>query len=301
MDCTYCIVPKVRPNLLSRPVDQVVEEVRRLVGSGHREIVLTGIHLGLFGVDLPHAGRDRVDLASLVRQILTVEGEFRIRLSSLEAAEITSQLLDLMADYPQRICSHLHIPLQSGSDSILSRMRRRWTAGQFAARCEEIRRRLEEPALTTDVIVGFPGESDADFEASCRVVRDLQFSRVHIFRFSPREGTLAAALPDQLPPPVKQHRAEAMAEIDREASLPVQPEAARPASERGRRIPVGRASGDSQRHGRPVRDRAISGRQGASGADRSRDCRSRSRGWGRSPPGYSGRRANGSPPEAPPA
>jgi threonylcarbamoyladenosine tRNA methylthiotransferase MtaB len=219
MECTYCIVPKVRPNLTSRPVQHVVDEVRRLVDAGHREIVLTGIHLGFYGVDLPRNGHPRVGLAQMVRQVLQIDGDFRVRLSSLEAAEITPDLLDLMADLPERICPHLHIPLQSGSDSVLSRMRRRWTIGQFAAQCEAIRRRVDEPALTTDVIVGFPGESETDFEASCRVVREVGFSRVHVFRFSAREGTLAAALPDQVTPPVKQRRAEVMSEIDRQLRL----------------------------------------------------------------------------------
>jgi len=219
MDCAYCIVPKVRPTLLSRPADQVVEEVRRLVEAGHREVVLTGIHLGFYGVDLRPSGNGRTDLASLVRRILSVEGEFRVRLSSLEAAEVRPELLEMMAEHADRICPHLHIPLQSGSDAVLARMRRRWTAREFLARCAEIRRRLDEPAITTDVIVGFPGESEADFEASCRVVREAEFSRVHVFRFSAREGTEAAGLPQQLPPPVKRRRAEALVAIGRELRL----------------------------------------------------------------------------------
>jgi threonylcarbamoyladenosine tRNA methylthiotransferase MtaB len=219
MGCAYCIVPKVRPTLLSRPVEQVVEEVRRLVEAGHCEVVLTGIHLGFYGAEFPHSGNGRTDLAALGRRILSVQGEFRVRLSSLEAAEVGPDLLDLMAAHPDRICPHLHIPLQSGSDGVLARMRRRWTVRQFVARCDEIRRRLDEPALTTDVIVGFPGESEADFEASCRVVREVGFSRVHVFRFSAREGTEAAGLPDQLPPPVKRRRAEALVAIARELRL----------------------------------------------------------------------------------
>ncbi len=219
MDCAYCIVPKVRPTLLSRPADQVADEVCRLVEAGHREVVLTGIHLGFYGADLPRSGDGRTDLAALVRRILSVQGEFRVRLSSLEAAEVGPELLELMAAHPDRICPHLHIPLQSGSDAVLSRMRRRWTVRQFIAQCDEIRRRLDEPALTTDVIVGFPGESEADFEASCRVVREVGFSRVHVFRFSARAGTEAAGLADQLPPPVKRRRADALVAIARQLRL----------------------------------------------------------------------------------
>jgi len=219
MDCAYCIVPKVRPTLVSRPADQVVEEVRRLVDAGHREVVLTGVHLGFYGVDLPHSGSDRTDLAALVRRIVSIEGEFRVRLSSLEAAEVEPELLSLMASHPDRICPHFHLPLQSGSDAVLARMRRRLTVSQFLARCGEIRRHLDEPAITTDVIVGFPGEGEPDFEASCRVVREAGFSRVHVFRFSARGGTEAATLPDQVPPPIKRRRAGSLVAIGRRLRL----------------------------------------------------------------------------------
>lgn len=216
MGCSYCIIPKVRPILVSRPVAEVLDEIGRLVESGHREIVLTGIHLGWYGAGESGEGGAATSLAALVRQILTLDGDFRVRLSSLEAAEVSPALLDLMAEAPDRLCPHLHIPLQSGSDDVLKRMRRRWTVKHFVARCEEIRRMLDEPALTTDVIVGFPGETEADFASTCRVVKEVGFSKVHVFRFSAREGTLAASMPGQLPPPVKQERAEALAAIARQ-------------------------------------------------------------------------------------
>ncbi len=215
MACSYCIVPKVRPVLVSRPAPDILDEIRRLVDSGHREIVLTGIHLGCYGAGLADTGGPASDLATLLRQILEVEGDFRVRLSSLEAAEVTPDLLGLMAENSDRICPHLHVPLQSGSDGVLQRMRRRWNVGQFAARCQQIRDALDEPALTTDVIVGFPGETEADFASSCRVVQEVGFSKIHVFRYSAREGTPAALMPGQLPPPVKQERAEALAEIAR--------------------------------------------------------------------------------------
>jgi threonylcarbamoyladenosine tRNA methylthiotransferase MtaB len=209
----------VRPTLLSRPPDQVVAEVRRLVDAGHREVVLTGIHLGFYGVDLPQPSDGRVDLAALVRRILSIGGEFRVRLSSLEAAEAGPELLALMAEHAERLCPHFHIPLQSGSNVVLARMRRRWTAEEFLGQCAEIRRQIDEPALTSDVIVGFPGETEADFESTCRVVREARFSRIHVFRYSAREGTEAAGLPDQVPPPVKRRRAEALLAIGRELRL----------------------------------------------------------------------------------
>jgi threonylcarbamoyladenosine tRNA methylthiotransferase MtaB len=241
MDCSYCIVPRVRPVLWSRPVAEVLAEVRRLVDHGHLEIVLTGIHLGHYGQgmgggwrvaggtggrvaagvaprDMDERRGEKVEgrsLADLVRRILTLEGRFRVRLSSLDAAEVSPGLLALMADHPDRVCPHLHVPLQSGSDAVLGRMRRQYTSGQFLERCGEIRRSLDQPALTTDAIVGFPGETEADFEATCRVVEEGGFSKLHVFRFSAREGTPAATMPDQVPGPVKQRRAAALAALGR--------------------------------------------------------------------------------------
>ncbi len=216
LDCSYCIIPKVRPVLISRPIPEVLDEIRRLVDRGHREIVLTGIHLGCYGAEIPASEGPRLDLVALLRAVVGLEGEFRVRLSSLEAAEIDVALLHLMADFPERICFHLHVPLQSGSNAVLKRMRRRYTAEQFLAQCDRIRSVLGEPALTTDVIVGFPGETDDDFEATCRAVRHARFAKIHVFRFSPREGTLAATMPDQVPPPLKQRRAAELAGIGRQ-------------------------------------------------------------------------------------
>jgi threonylcarbamoyladenosine tRNA methylthiotransferase MtaB len=222
MECSYCIIPAVRPVLRSRPADEVLAEVARLAAAGHREIVLTGIHLGHYGVDLagdppaPAETRDRaVDLACLIERVLRLEGEFRVRLSSLEAAEVTPRLIGLMADQPGRLCPHLHLSLQSGSDAVLRRMRRRYNGRQFAEKCCQIRESLDTPSLTTDAIVGFPGESETDFEATCRLVEEAGFSKVHVFRFSPRHGTPAASLPDQVPGLDKQRRAAVLNELAR--------------------------------------------------------------------------------------
>lgn len=215
MRCSYCIIPAVRPTLSSRPADEVLDEIRRLVDRGYREIVLTGIHLGHYGVDLA-AGRSeggRVDLAHLVGRILELSGDFRLRISSIEAVEVTPELIAMMAGQPDRVCPHLHVSMQSGSDAVLARMGRRWASGRFVERCRAIQESLDEPALTTDVIVGFPGESERDFEATCRVVEEIGFSKVHVFRFSPRQGTPAAEMADPVPDQVKRRRAAALAEV----------------------------------------------------------------------------------------
>jgi threonylcarbamoyladenosine tRNA methylthiotransferase MtaB len=260
-ECSYCIIPKVRPVLSSRPAQEVLEEIQNLCHAGYREIVLTGIHLGYYGADQtsrldggvvplapgatewsagdelgvrevgdrnahsaaltlgPPASRERggqrVELADLVEQILRLEGDFRIRLSSIEAAEVTPRLIALMAEHPQRICPHLHLPLQSGSDQILNQMRRRYDSGQFRETCRAVARRIPGLAVTTDVIVGFPGESEFDFQATCRVVEEVRLARIHVFRYSPREGTIAAGLSEQVPEPVKQRRAADLTRIGR--------------------------------------------------------------------------------------
>ncbi len=206
MRCTYCIVPRVRPHLVSRPSDEVLEEARRLIAYGHREIVLTGVHLGDYG-------HDGFSLARLVRRMVELDGEFRVRLSSIEAGEVTPELIGLMAGHSDRICPHLHIPLQSGSDAVLERMNRRRPVQWFVDRCREIRGQLDQPALTTDVIVGFPGETEADFAATCRVVEEVGFAKAHIFRFSPRQGTPAATMPRQVTNRIAQRRATELGEL----------------------------------------------------------------------------------------
>ena len=214
MGCAYCIVPHGRPRLESRDPADVLDEVRRLVAGGYREIVLTGIHLGHYGAD--PASQDHcpgLDLASLVQRVLLLEGEFRIRLSSIEAAEVTPRLLRLMRDHPQRFCPHLHLPLQSGSDAVLARMRRRYTRRRFVQQCYVAREQVPDLVITTDAMVGFPGESEADFEATCRVVEEMGFAKVHVFRFSPRPGTPAADMSDQVPEHVKRRRAEQLGSL----------------------------------------------------------------------------------------
>jgi threonylcarbamoyladenosine tRNA methylthiotransferase MtaB len=217
LNCSFCIIPRVRPVLRSRSVEEICEEVRRLIAGGYREIVLTGIHLGHYGIDLSR-GKQRVQwrrLWHLLDAIGELPGEFRIRLSSLEAAEVRDDLVRAVADNP-RICPHLHPCLQSGSDRILALMKRRYRSAGFVERCSRLRRALDCPAFTTDVIVGFPGETDADFAATCRVVREVGFVKIHVFPFSPRRGTPAAGYPDTVPPSLVRERRERLAETERE-------------------------------------------------------------------------------------
>jgi threonylcarbamoyladenosine tRNA methylthiotransferase MtaB len=221
LKCSYCIIPHVRPRLTSRPVAHILDEIRRLRDNGYREMVLTGIHLGHFGIDW-NWGKPKdqwIRLADLLREILQLEGDFRIRLSSIEATEVTRELLEVMRDFPDRVCPHLHICLQSGSDRILRAMRRRWGARRFLDRCHLAQEMLDEPCLTTDVIVGYPGETDEDFAATCRVAREVGFAKMHIFPFSARRQTPAASLPDQVPGDVKQARGRELAELERELRL----------------------------------------------------------------------------------
>ena len=214
--CSFCIIPHVRPELTSRPAEHIVDEVRRLLANGYREVILTGIHLGHYGVDF-NAGRPKSEwlrLSHLLERLARLDGEFRIRLSSIEATEVTRELIDVMAAHPERICPHLHISLQSGSDRILRRMRRRWGSQRFVDRCGLVQEKLDRPAFTTDVIVGFPGETDADFDETCRVVETVGFSKLHIFPFSPRRSTPAADMPDQVPKRVKQSRAQHLSGLE---------------------------------------------------------------------------------------
>jgi threonylcarbamoyladenosine tRNA methylthiotransferase MtaB len=207
LNCSFCIIPKVRGTAVSRPLESAVEEARRLAGNGYKEIVLTGVHLGSYGKDL--AGRSL--LADLVERMLSIDGMARVRLSSIEANEISDPLVSLMAAEP-RLCPHLHVPLQSGDDAILRSMRRRYNSSQFRAACERVAERVPDPSFTTDVIVGFPGETERCFENTIELCRTIGFSRIHIFPYSRRRGTDAALLPD-LPARVKKERLHRLEEL----------------------------------------------------------------------------------------
>ncbi len=205
--CTFCIVTVARGEGRSRPGDQVVTEVRELVALGYREAVLSGVHLGSYG----HDRDDRSGLGNLVRRLLDETDIARLRLSSLEPWDLDAEFFDLFAD--PHLLPHLHLPLQSGCDATLRRMARRTTRVEFASLVAAARRAIPDLAVSTDVMVGFPGENDAEFERSIEFVEEIAFSRLHVFRFSPREGTRAAEMPDQIPAQVRERRSRRMHEL----------------------------------------------------------------------------------------
>lgn len=216
--CSYCIIPHVRPELTSRPLQDIVDEVIRLTEAGHREVVLTGIHLGHYGVDW-NRNKPREEwtrLSDLLRQLCLLPGDFRIRLSSIEATEVTRRLIDVMTEFPNRVAPHVHLCLQAGSDSVLRRMRRRWGTRMFLDRCRLLNEALHQPAITTDVIAGFPGETEAEFEQTLDTCRAAGFSKIHAFPFSARRGTPAADMPGQLPGDVKADRVNRLTELETE-------------------------------------------------------------------------------------
>lgn len=209
--CTYCLVPYARGPVRSREPVAVLREARRLLTTGFRELVLTGTHIGLYGSDL----EPPVNLAELIARILELPGLTRLRLSSIEPKEVTPALVDLMAQ-DRRFCPHLHIPLQSGADEILCRMGRRYTTAEYEALVTFLRERIPDVAITTDVMVGFPGETDEAFESTVTFVRRVGFAGLHVFKFSPRPGTPAATFTPQVPEVVKERRKSVLLRLSEE-------------------------------------------------------------------------------------
>jgi threonylcarbamoyladenosine tRNA methylthiotransferase MtaB len=202
--CTFCVVTLARGSGRSRDADDVAREVRQLCGAGFREVVLSGVHLGSWGQDLvPRRG-----LPDLVHHVLEVTGIERLRLSSVEPWDLTDDFFELYRD--ARVLPHLHLPLQSGCDATLRRMARRTTRREFEHLMRHARSVVPEMSISTDVIVGFPGETEAEFEASIAAVDELAFSRLHVFRYSRRDGTLAATMSGQVPGDVAAHRSRRM-------------------------------------------------------------------------------------------
>ncbi|MCH7685273.1 MAG: MiaB/RimO family radical SAM methylthiotransferase [Planctomycetes bacterium] len=220
LKCTYCIIPQVRPGLQSRSPDDIEEEVRRLIDNGYKEIVLTGVHVGHFGVDTTRgkSGVPPFRLWHLFERLDRIPGEWRMRLSSIEAVEINADFISAAADC-EHLCPQFHPALQSGSDAVLARMRRRYSIGPFLEKLEIMRERLDNPAFTTDVIVGFPGETQEEFQQTLDACRQAKFLKIHIFPFSAREGTPAASFPDQIPPQVKKDRVRQLAALERELAV----------------------------------------------------------------------------------
>jgi len=206
--CSYCIVPFVRGRARSVPIELVCEEVNRSVENGAKEVVLTGIHLGVYGNDLSPG----ITLATLVRLLLDNTAIERLRLSSIEVNEVTDELLHLYAS-SKRLQRHFHIPLQSGDDAVLRTMNRHYAADDFRRTIRRIREIDRDTGITTDVLVGFPTETDAAFEATLRLVEGLEFSRLHVFKYSPRPGTGAAALTERVSPGRAKERSDRVIEL----------------------------------------------------------------------------------------
>ena len=208
--CTYCIIPYARGRVRSRNIESVLKEVRALAEKGYKEVVLTGIHLSSYGVDFPEEKKET--LLSLIRAVHEIEGIRRIRLGSLEPGIVTREFAEGIAALP-KVCPHFHLSLQSGCDETLERMNRRYRSGEYRERCELLREVYGNPALTTDVIVGFPQESEEEFRKSYDFVDSIRFYETHIFKFSRRQGTKAAAMDGQLTEAEKSFRSEKMIEL----------------------------------------------------------------------------------------
>ncbi|MGE5554415.1 MAG: tRNA (N(6)-L-threonylcarbamoyladenosine(37)-C(2))-methylthiotransferase MtaB [Betaproteobacteria bacterium] len=214
--CSYCKVPYARGPERSRAPEAVLKEVERLVGEGFQEVVLTGIHLGSYGRDLE--GERPWDLARLAGEIARVPGLARLRLSSLEPTDVTDELIALVRENPV-LCRHFHLPLQSGDDELLRRMNRRYTTAEYARVIDRVRDAVPEAGVTTDLIAGFPGETEGHFQRTLAFVREMAFSHLHVFPYSRRSGTPAAAFPDQVPDVVKHDRVRRLIAVGRELSL----------------------------------------------------------------------------------
>lgn len=208
--CTYCIIPYARGRVRSRNIESVLKEVHSLAEKGYKEVVLTGIHLSSYGVDFPEEKKET--LLSLIRAVHEIEGIQRIRLGSLEPGIVTRKFAEGIAALP-KVCPHFHLSLQSGCDETLERMNRRYRSGEYRERCELLREVYGNPALTTDVIVGFPQESEEEFQKSYDFVDGIHFYETHIFKYSRRQGTKAAAMDGQLTEAEKARRSEKMIEM----------------------------------------------------------------------------------------
>ncbi len=209
--CTFCIIPRTRGPLRSYPEEEIVADVRRQVERGVREVVLTGVHLGKYGED-----RDERDgLARLVDRLTAIQGLLRLRISSVLPVQVTAALVERVRDDP-KVCRHLHVPLQAGDDTVLERMHRPYRIARFLERVEHAKAGIPGLGLSTDVIVGFPGETAEQFGATMRVVEQVGFSKLHVFRYSQRPGTPAADMPDQVPEPEKKARARELIALGNE-------------------------------------------------------------------------------------
>jgi threonylcarbamoyladenosine tRNA methylthiotransferase MtaB len=208
--CSYCIIPYMRGRVRSRELNEIVAEIKKLVNSGNKEIVLTGIHLASYGIDL-----ENTNLIDLIQSIHKIEGLERIRFGSLEPNLITEEFVETIANL-HKVCPHFHLSLQSGCDSVLKRMNRKYSTDSFYNKVLLLRQYYEMPAITTDIIVGFPGETEKEFETTLNFVHKVNFADVHVFKYSKRAGTKAASFPNQVTEKIKQERSQKLIKVTAE-------------------------------------------------------------------------------------
>ena len=221
--CSYCIIPYARGRVRSRQPEDVLEEVRGLIANGYKEVVLTGIHLSSYGIErmeenpVQEGNWNHRELLSLIRAVHELEGLERIRLGSLEPRIITEEFASALAALP-KFCPHFHLSLQSGCDETLKRMNRHYTTEDYLRRCEILRKHFSHPAITTDVIVGFPGETEEEFALTKSFLEQVRFYEMHVFKYSRREGTKAARMENQVPEEIKSRRSDALLALEEEMS-----------------------------------------------------------------------------------
>lgn len=209
--CSYCIIPFARGRVRSRKLEDVKNEVQKLAENGFKEVVLTGIHLSSYGVDTED------NLLHLIEEVHNIEGIERIRLGSLEPRIVTEEIVSALSKM-KKICPHFHLSLQSGCDATLERMNRRYNTAEYRKGCEILRRYFEHPAITTDVIVGFPGETEEEFAITKQYLEEIHFYEMHIFPYSKREGTKAAVMKEQIPEQIKKERSAALLALEEKMS-----------------------------------------------------------------------------------
>ena len=205
--CSYCIIPYARGAVRSREPNNILCDIKELVSKGYKEFVLTGIHLASYGRDLKN-----IDLVGIIREICKIDGVKRLRLGSIEPMTITQEFVEMVKSQ-SKICPHFHISLQSGSDSVLERMNRKYTAKEYLRKCNLLKANISGLALTTDIIVGFPGETAEEFEDTVKFVKKIGFSKIHVFKYSPRKDTPAAKMPHQIEPKQKEERSKRLVKI----------------------------------------------------------------------------------------
>ncbi|MGP1403096.1 MAG: tRNA (N(6)-L-threonylcarbamoyladenosine(37)-C(2))-methylthiotransferase MtaB [Catonella sp.] len=211
--CTYCIIPFVRGRIRSRDMESIVEETERLARAGFKEMVLTGIHIGSYGRDIDGESK----MLELLTKLNNVEGDFRIRLGSVEPRLITEEFLEGLVKL-KKVCPHFHLSLQSGSTTVLKRMNRHYSAEEYLNSVKLLKKYYDRPGITTDIIVGFPGETDEEFEETVAFVKEVGFLKVHVFPYSKRDGTYAARMNEQIAPEIKKKREDILIKVCEEVS-----------------------------------------------------------------------------------